>query len=237
MTMTMPPLRAAIFDKDGTLVDFHATWDPATGAGLRAAIADEATLRAAAEAIGYDLETDTIRPDSIFIAETNDVIFAALEPHVDIEEFFEACMVAANDCTTAADGLPDLLTSLRSRGVGLAVATNDWEQIAVDQLQILGWEDLFDAVLGSDSGHGAKPDPEMVLEAARRLGVEPAEAIMVGDTAHDLHAGRAAGMETVLVTGSGGTGAVSAETEALADIVVTSLAELEPILVARGRLA
>ena len=230
------PLRAAIFDKDGTLVDFHATWDPATGAGLRSATADEATLRAAAEAIGYDLETNTIRPESIFIAETNDVIFAALEPHVDIEEFGEACMVAANDCTTAADGLPDLLTSLRGRGVGLAVATNDWEQIAADQLEILGWVEHFDVVMGSDSGHGAKPDPEMVLEAARRLGAEPAESIMIGDTAHDLHAGRAAGMETVLVTGSGGTGAVTPEVIDLADIVVQSLAELEPILVARGRL-
>lgn len=237
MTTTTVPLRAAIFDKDGTLVDFHATWDPATGAGLRATATDEATLHAAAEAIGYDLETDTIRPDSVFIAETNDVIFAALEPHVDIKVFTDACMEAANDCTTAADGLPGLLTSLGSRGVGLAVATNDWEEIAVDQLEILGWVDLFDVVLGSDSGHGAKPDPGMVLEAARRLGADPAEAIMVGDTAHDLHAGRAAGMETVLVTGSGGTGAVTAETEALADIVVTSLAELEPILVARGRLA
>ena len=81
-----------IFDKDGTLVDFHATWDPATGAGLRAATSDEATLQAAADAIGYDLETNTIRADSIFIAETNDVIFAALEPHVDIGEFGDALL-------------------------------------------------------------------------------------------------------------------------------------------------
>ncbi|MEM7288402.1 MAG: HAD family hydrolase [Actinomycetota bacterium] len=231
------PLRAAIFDKDGTLVDFHATWDPATGAGLRAATSDEATLQAAADAIGYDLVTDTIRPDSIFVAETNDVIFAALEPHVDIEEFGAACMVAANDSTVPADGLPDLLTSLRGRGVGLAVATNDWEQIAIDQLEILGWADLFDVVMGSDSGHGAKPEPGMVLEAARRLGVEPSEAIMIGDTAHDLHAGRAAGMETVLVTGAGSTAAVTPETTDLADVVVSSLAELEAVLVERGRLA
>ena len=230
------PLRGMIFDKDGTLVDFHGTWDPATGAGLRAATADEATLQAAADAIGYDLATNTIRPDSIFIAETNDVIFAALEPHLDIEEFGEACMHAAADTTVPADGLPELLTSLRIRGVGLAVATNDWEEIATDQLEILGWSDLFDVVMGSDSGHGAKPEPGMVLEAARRLGVEPAEAIMVGDTAHDLHAGRSAGMETVLVTGSGSTAAVTPEVVGLADIVVTSLAELEAELIGRGRL-
>ena len=230
------PLRGVIFDKDGTLVDFHATWDPATGAGLRSATRDEATLRAAADAIGYDLETDTIRPDSIFVAETNDVIFAALEPYVDIEEFGAACMEAAGDSTVPAEGLPELLNALRSRGIGLAVATNDWEEIAADQLEILGWADLFDVVLGSDSGHGAKPEPGMVLEAARRLGVEPAEALMVGDTTHDLHAGRAAGMETVLVTGSGSTAAVTPEVEALADIVVATLADLEAELVRRGRL-
>lgn len=231
------PVRGVIFDKDGTLVDFHATWDPATGAGLRVATSDETGLRAAAEAIGYDLDTDTIRPDSIFVAETNEVIFAALEPHVDLDVFTRACMEAAGDSTAPADGLPDLLNALRNRGIGLAVATNDWEEIAADQLEILGWVELFDVVMGSDSGFGAKPEPEMVLEAARRLGVEPSEALMVGDTAHDLHAGRAAGMETVLVTGSGSTAAVTTEVLELADIVVTSLAELEAELAARGRLS
>lgn len=230
------PVRGVIFDKDGTLVDFHATWDSATGAGLRAAAPDAGSLRAAAEAIGYDLETDTIRPDSIFIAETNDVIFGALEPHVDLQVFGEASMRAAETSTVAADGLPHLLHSLRGRGIGLAVATNDWAGIADDQLAVLGWTDLFDVVMGSDSGFGAKPDPGMVLEAARRLGVRPEEALMVGDTPHDLHAGRAAGMETALVTGSGATSAVTAEVAALADMVVASLAHLEAELIRRGRL-
>lgn len=231
------PLRAVLFDKDGTLVDFHATWDGATGAGLEAAAPDRASLIAAADAIGYDLVSRTIRPDSVFIAESNEVIFAALEPHVDLQEFGDACMVAARTSTAPADGLPELLHALRARDIALGVATNDWAEIARDQLGVLGWTALFDVVMGSDSGFGAKPDPEMLLEAARQLGAEPDETLMVGDTAHDVQSGRAAGMATVLVTGSGATGPVPDEAAALADLVITSLADLESTLIERGHIS
>jgi len=46
------PEPAVLFDEEGTLVDFHATWDPATGAGLAAATSDDAALRAVAKFLG-----------------------------------------------------------------------------------------------------------------------------------------------------------------------------------------
>lgn len=229
-------LEAVLFDKDGTLVDFHATWDAATEVGLRAATLDNASLRAAAEAIGFDLATHRFRSDAVFIAESADVIMAVLEAHVDLPRFEEACMAAAMQTTTAAPGLPDLLHRLQSRSVALAVVTNDWEGIAEDQLAVLGWSELFDAVVGSDTGYGAKPAPDMVLGALDELGVEPDAALMVGDTAHDLHAGRAAGVETVLVTNGAAPASVAPDVVVLADIVVPSLATLEAELVQRGRL-
>ncbi len=230
------PLRAVLFDKDGTLIDFHRTWGPATGVGLRASAADGAALAAAAVAIGFDLATDSFRPDSAFIAESNDVILALLEPHLDLQAFGEACMVAARETTEAAAGLPQLLDALRSRDIALGIATNDWVEIADDQLQVLGWADRFDVVVGSDSGFGAKPEPGMLLGALARLGVAPEAALMVGDTAHDLHSGRAAGIETVLVTNGHATGEVAPDVAALADIVVESLVDLEAELLTRGRL-
>lgn len=226
------PLEAVLFDKDGTLVDFRDTWDPAVGAGLRAAAAGGAALRAAADALGYDLDADRILEGSAFIAEPNDVILALLEPHLDIRVFGEVVMATAATSTVAAAGLPDLLHHLRAAGVALAIATNDWVEIASSQLETLGWADLFDAVIGSDSGYGAKPDPGLVLGALADLGgIDPAAALMVGDTAHDLRAGRAAGVWTALVT-NGSEPAL--DLAALADFVVPSLADLWPVLTAHG---
>ena len=229
----MTLLQAVLFDKDGTLIDFHRTWGPATGAGLRAAAGgDEATLQAAAAAIGYDLASGTFESDSVFIAESNDVIMELLAPHVDVPVFGAACMAAAEESTAPADGLPELLHALRGRGIATAVVTNDWVEIADAQLVTLGWMELFDAVVGSDSGYGAKPQPGMVLGALAELGgIDPSAALMVGDTAHDLHAARAAGVGTTLVTNGSEP---AADLIALADITVASLDELWDVLAAEG---
>jgi phosphoglycolate phosphatase len=198
--VTSRPIEAVLFDKDGTLIDFHATWGPSTGAGLRAAAHDEAALVAAAKGIGFDLAADRFLPGAAFIAEPNEVIMALLEPHVNLREFEEACMAVALTATTPAPGVVDLLHRLQEDGVAMAVVTNDWAHSATAQLEVLGWVDLFDTVVGSDSGYGAKPEPGMVLGACKELGVDPQAAVMVGDTAHDINAGAAAGVRTVLVT-------------------------------------
>ena len=59
--------------------------------------------------------------------------------------------------------------------------------------------DRFAFVAGYDSGHGAKPAPGQCLAFARATGLAPAQVAMVGDSRHDLAAGRAAGMRTVAV--------------------------------------
>ncbi len=194
------PIEAVLFDKDGTLIEFHATWGPATGVGLREAAADEEALAAAAASVGFDLATDSFLPGAAFIADPSDVIMELLQPHIDLATFEQACMEAALTTTTPAPGLPQLLHTLRAEGKKLAVVTNDWVHITNTQLETLGWVGLFDTVVGSDSGYGAKPEPGMVLGACERLGVSPEAAVMVGDTGHDINAGTAAGLRTVLVT-------------------------------------
>jgi phosphoglycolate phosphatase len=64
---------------------------------------------------------------------------------------------------------------------------------------------MFDFIAGSDSGFGAKPAPGMLLAFADHIGIDPGEIAMVGDSEHDLVAGRAAGMATVgVLTGVAG---------------------------------
>ena len=97
--------------------------------------------------------------------------------------------------------LPDatVLGALRARGLKLGVVTNDAEAPAHAHLAAAGITDLFDFVAGFDSGHGAKPAPGPLLAFCRATGLTPARVAMVGDSRHDLEAGRAAGMHRIAV--------------------------------------
>lgn len=227
----MADLRAVLFDKDGTLIDFHRTWDIATGRALRHAAPDDAALVEAAALLHFDLDTDTIGPGSPFIAEANDTIIALLEPVIDVDVFTQAAVAASVDTVAAADGLPEVLHELRAEGIELAVATNDWESIVGAQLRTLGWSELFAHVVASDSGFGAKPEPGMIHGALGLLGVAPNEALMVGDTGHDIEAGAAAGVTTALVTNNT---APDPGVAALADVVVASLRDLRSAVATAG---
>jgi len=94
-------------------------------------------------------------------------------------------------------------------------------------LRAVGIEPPAVMVFAGDVARG-KPDPEGYLTAARRLGVEPAEALVVEDAPPGIEAGRAAGMATVAVTSTH-----SREELGAADAVLGSLAELPELLAAR----
>ena len=91
------------------------------------------------------------------------------------------------------------LDALRARGLRLGVATNDAEIPARAHLDAAGVTDRFDFIAGSDSGHGGKPAPGQLLAFCATVGLPPSDVIMVGDSLHDLHAGRAAGMRSIAV--------------------------------------
>jgi phosphoglycolate phosphatase len=104
-----------------------------------------------------------------------------------------------------ATPLVPLFDGLRARGLRLGVATNDAEGPARAHLNAAGVSGHFDFVAGFDSGHGAKPSPGQLLAFARAVGVAPDRVAMVGDSTHDLIAGRNAGMVTVgVLTGMAG---------------------------------
>lgn len=93
-----------------------------------------------------------------------------------------------------------LLDALASRGAVLGVLTRNLTDIAWATLRAIGADRYFAAgsVLGRDEV-AAKPDPEGILRLLAAWGAEPEDAVMVGDFVLDLHAGRAAGVATVLV--------------------------------------
>jgi phosphoglycolate phosphatase len=127
--------------------------------------------------------------------------------------------------------LRPLLEGLRAINIALGVATNDSEVPALAHLGAAGVTDLFDFIAGYDSGFGGKPAPGQLLAFAQAVDVSPEHCVMVGDSTHDLHAGRAAGMRTIAVL----TGAATAQTLApLADVVLRDIGEIPAWLRAQG---
>lgn len=228
----MQGIRALLFDKDGTLFDFHRSWS-GWAAGLLADLADGDDARAArlAEAVGFDRHAVRFRPGSPFIASTLDEVCALMLPHLPRwdEAALRALAVARASRARMVPPVPldPLLSGLRARGLALGVATNDAESAARVQLAEAGIAPHFDMILGFDSGPVPKPAPDMLLFFAERMGIDPGAVAMVGDSTHDLHAGRAAGMVTVAVL----TGiAVAEDLAPHADHVLADVGELPALL-------
>jgi phosphoglycolate phosphatase len=97
------------------------------------------------------------------------------------------------------DGVPQALARLRERGLLLACVTNKPREFTMPLLQRAQLSALLDAVVCGDEVQHKKPHPEIVLQACSRLGVAAAEAVMIGDSANDVVAARAAGVRVVLV--------------------------------------
>jgi phosphoglycolate phosphatase len=217
-----------VFDKDGTLFDFQATWGVWT-AGL---IADEAGGDAdlrdrLAAALGFDPVRRAFHPDSPVIAGTAGEVAALVLPLIpgDTLESLLARMNARAMAMKSVEAAPlvPLFTGLRARGLRLGVATNDSEGPARAHLEAAGVTHLFDFVAGFDSGWGGKPAPGQLLAFAEAVGLDCRRCAMVGDSLHDLHAARAAGMVAVgVLTGM----ADRATLGEVADVVLGSIAEL-----------
>ncbi len=192
-----------IFDKDGTLFDFRQSWGGWTRRLLADIGRDDDHRRRLAASIGFDPEEGQFAPDSPVIAATGPEIAEALLPHLP-ETTLAALSARINLLSVEAEMAPSvplapLLGALRARGLKLGVATNDIEAAARAHLLVAGVDGLFDQIFGADSGHGAKPGPGMLLAFARLSGMAPDRILMVGDSAHDLIAGRAAGMRPIAV--------------------------------------
>ncbi|MBO6852506.1 MAG: HAD family hydrolase [Marivivens sp.] len=227
--MTITPITGIVFDKDGTLFDFNATWGCWAGLLIaELAAGDAARHSALCETLGYDTVAKAFQPGSIVIAETVQTVSAAILPHLPAGTERTALIarmnaLAADVPQVAAAPLPVFVSGLAARGLRLGVATNDAEAPARAHLARAGVLDGFDFVAGYDSGFGGKPAPGQLHAFCTRFSLAPESCVMVGDSLHDLHAGRALGMHTVgVLTGP----ALQDELAPHADAVLPSIAAL-----------
>lgn len=103
------------------------------------------------------------------------------------------------------------LAALRKVGLRLGVCTNKPHELTQKVLGALGIGDLFEVAIGADAVPACKPDPGHLLEVLRRMSLEPADILYVGDTVVDQNTARAAGADFCCVPwGGGGTLQVAA---------------------------
>ncbi|KAB1162238.1 HAD-IA family hydrolase [Micromonospora sp. AMSO12t] len=209
-------VRAVVLDLDGVLVDSLA-------------VAREAFALAYAEVVG-----DGVAPVEEYCRHPGRYLPEVLElmglPATLAGPFVRESNRLAHR-VAPVDGAPELLRTLRRRGIGLAVATGRSGVRARDLLGRLGLLPLVDHVVGSDEVPRPKPAPDIVRRALRLLGARPGEALMVGDAPSDLASARAAGVLAVAAL----WGESDAETLHAAgpDVVLTRLDELLPFCPAR----
>lgn len=230
--MDLTGIDLVIFDKDGTLIDFHAMWSGwAEDLADRLEAATERRLRDPLFAmLGYDAATRQALPGGGLIstpmARLRDMTAAVVRAAgVGDEATDDAVQAAwhAPDPVTLAHPLADLSSlfiALQGAGRASAIATSDDRDPTIRTLRALGVAHLVAAVVCADDGVANKPAPDPVLHLCATLGVDPSRAAVVGDSPADMAMGRAAGARLVVGVR---TGIATDDDLAAADVIVDSV--------------
>ncbi|SDM19795.1 phosphoglycolate phosphatase [Modicisalibacter muralis] len=115
------------------------------------------------------------------------------------ERFLDYYAEAPSARTRVYPGVHEALAALRERGVIVTLITNKPQAFIAPILESLALAGYFDLTLGGDSLPRKKPDPAPLLHVAEHFGVAPQHCLMVGDSRHDIDAGKRAGFHTLAV--------------------------------------
>jgi len=226
-------IKGILFDKDGTLLDFHATWNPVNWAAALVVARNDPDLADLLMAVGgYDAATDRMRAGGLLAQETTHEIAVQWHKHVPGWIFDDLYKTIYRIYESAepipVPGLVETLTHYSEEACPMGIVTSDAESPAKSQMQALGLSDHFDFIAGYDSGYSAKPDPAAVLAFCKQTNLAPENIAFVGDNAHDMETGRRAGVGLVIgvLTGTSGRDDLAP----LADHVFESICDLPTVI-------
>lgn len=177
-----PLVRAVLFDLDGVLVDSYEVWFHLLNATARAFGADPIARDTFASCWGQGVAADVER-------------FFTNRTLAETEAFYHAHFMDQIEHLRIDPQAVPLTRELTARGVRLAVVTNTPSPLA---RRILAHAALaIDTVVGGDDVPRAKPAPDMIVEACRRLKVSIDDCVVLGDSEYDARAASAAGTRFV----------------------------------------
>lgn len=199
------------FDKDGTLVDVHATWVPITYRRAQKIIQylelSEKYFAGLCRAMGVDVSLDLIisggpvgyKPRVKIIDST--IQWLAQQKitasHKDLAEIFRGIDVEFQKrddvFPKVLPGVVEGIKELKQRDVKISIFTSDRNKNTEKVLSMLDLSKDVDVIVGGDDVRSPKPDPEGFLTACSRAGVEPGDSVYVGDTVEDMQMARAGG--------------------------------------------
>lgn len=224
MSPVQRKISGVAFDLDGTLVDSRRDIAEAANHAL-----EKAGLSRLSHA-----ELESYVGDGAPLLMARAARFEVTDPKTAlmVADFLDYYAEHPIDHTGVMPGTLEALDALAHYALG--VCTNKPRRTSVAVLRGLGLEARFKGVVAGDDLPQRKPDPAMVLETARRLGVLVTELVMVGDGPQDVLSGRAAGALTIGVRG--GIQAFERLAASQPDLMIDTLAELPAAIsqLARG---
>lgn len=173
----LPDLKAVLFDLDSTLADS----EPLMALLLLEIVREHGYEVSASDLVQLAGHTFPRKMQALGIP----------GPHDALDEQYRSRYRDRLAETPAIEGAASLLASLNERGIACAIVSNKVEDGALRLVAALGWDQYLPVIVGRDStSEGSrKPQPGPALHALARLGVEPADACFVGDSADDMGCG------------------------------------------------
>ncbi len=183
------PVKAVLFDLDGTLIDSA----PDLGAA-----ADKMRLNRGLPSLPLAHYRPLVGSGARGMLQQAFGIAADHDAYDEMrDEFFANYEAALTVLTQPFDGVPELIQTLLRQQIAWGVVTNKMERFTHPIVDVMDLFKTVGAVVCGDTTAHPKPHPAPLLEAAQRLGLEPLDCVYVGDDERDILAGRAAGMWTV----------------------------------------
>lgn len=212
----MLPLKAVLFDLDGTLIDsidhIIACWQETVRICLKREITREEVLPTLGRAL---LEC-----------------FEDMAPGrgAEMREVYRAHQKGTHDTmVTLISGTREALDRLRDAGLALGVVTSKGLPVASEGLNLFGLMPYFSTLVTYEDTTRHKPNPDPLLVAIERLDVQPENVVYVGDAVVDIQAGKAAGTHTIGVTW--GAGDLDSLVAAMPDHLCDSMNDVAALLI------